>query len=438
MEDYQFSKVYKANSAAYSPGSTFIATASQNTVVIRSTSSLESIRTWACAVPDRSRGDSSSTHGVHEVIIDYLEWSPGGTHLLAFSHSNGLVWVFDLPKNEVVARVGGDVLEATWGGDFLLTQMERGLALYDLTSGRNLFIQNAQGYAWSPDRSYIAVSERHQGKQYVGVYDKKTLVRHFEVLSADTTHISWSPCGKWIALLDWTLSHHVFFYSPVGVYIGTYALDTSSNAAHDLVQSIKRTAWAPNGRHFAIGDSGGLVRIVESENWTSIASLRGYQGISIHEPVVPPWTGEPPSIVQFEPTTISPTGSAIHWLGFSPDGTVLFFGQENVLHIAAFLVDSVSPTPVIEATVSISFNASIRSVQYCPTSNRIAIVTRTRYLYLYDGLGVEGVEIPDAHSFGALSVRWAPDGSSVAICDKSSFCLVYEDPGAEDAKWDEM
>ncbi|CAK9783533.1 unnamed protein product [Cutaneotrichosporon oleaginosum] len=389
MEDYQFSKVYKANSAAYSPGSTFIATASQNTVVIRSTSSLESIRTWACAVPDRSRGDSSSTHGVHEVIIDYLEWSPGGTHLLAFSHSNGLVWVFDLPKNEVVARVGGDVLEATWGGDFLLTQMER---------------------------AAISSSRTRRGKQYVGVYDKKTLVRH-----------------------------HVFFYSPVGVYIGTYALDTSSNAAHDLVQSIKRTAWAPNGRHFAIGDSGGLVRIVESENWTSIASLRGYQGISIHEPVVPPWTGEPPSI----PTTISPTGSAIHWLGFSPDGTVLFFGQENVLHIAAFLVDSVSPTPVIEATVSISFNASIRSVQYCPTSNRIAIVTRTRYLYLYDGLGVEGVEIPDgkfiafasdiaAHSFGALSVRWAPDGSSVAICDKSSFCLVYEDPGAEDAKWDEM
>lgn len=33
------------------------------------------------------------------------------------------------------------------------------------------------GYAWSPDRRYLAVSERHHGKQYVGVYDAESIIR---------------------------------------------------------------------------------------------------------------------------------------------------------------------------------------------------------------------------------------------------------------------
>jgi hypothetical protein len=44
-------------------------------------------------------------------------------------------------------------------------------------------------------------------------------------------------------------------------------------------------------------------------------------------------------------------------------------------------------------------------------------------------------------SFGAISVHWAPDGGSAAVCDKNAFCLVYEeapDEGVENDKWDEV
>ncbi|BEI97961.1 hypothetical protein CcaverHIS631_0302600 [Cutaneotrichosporon cavernicola] len=359
MDNYQFSKVYGANCLAYSPGSTFIATALKDKVQVRSTSSLNCIRTWKCVLPD-----GPSTSGTQDVVIDNLDWSPSGTCLLAFSDSRGLVWVFDLAQDQVVARVGG-VLQAEWAEEDLLTQTEG----------------------------------------------------HFQVLASDITGISWSPCGKWLALLDWTLSYTVHFYSPVGVHVGSFVRDLSSASAHDMAQSIKRTAWSPNGRHFALGDSGGLVHVVESENWKSIASLR------------------------VERTTTTHSASPINWLGFSPDGTVLFFGQETVLHVYAFLLDPASSAPDIEPTVTVSFNAPIKSVQYCPTSNRIAVVTRTKFLYLYDGLGVEGVEIPEAESFNAISVHWAPDGNSAAVCDKNAFCLVYEeaaDQCAEDDRWDEL
>lgn len=150
------------------------------------------------------------------------------------------------------------------------------------------------------------------------------------------------------------------------------------------------------------------------------------------------------------------SSAAIHWLGFSSDGTVLYFGQDSVLHVYAFLLDPGSSTPDIEATVTITFNAHIKSVQCCPTSNRVAVATRTKFLYLYDGLGVEGVAIQEgmfrhllftfianlaADAFAAINVQWAPDGGSAAVCDRSSFCLVYEDGSnitVDDENWDEM
>lgn len=81
-------------------------------------------------------------------------------------------------------------------------------------------------------------------------------------------------------------------------------------------------------------------------------------------------------------------------------------------------------------------------------------MTRSRLLYIYDGLGVEGVEPPEGTLFSvfgqmlivtagrltAVRVQWAPDGASAALCDDSSFCLVYEGSNAmgEDDKWDEV
>lgn len=86
-------------------------------------------------------------------------------------------------------------------------------------------------------------------------------------------------------------------------------------------------------------------------------------------------------------------------------------GQETTLHIYAFLLDPGSSTPDIEPTVTISFNAPIKSVQCCPTSNRVAVVTRTKFLYLYDGLGVEGVEIQEGKLLQLRVLRVQPNHS---------------------------
>lgn len=136
--------------------------------------------------------------------------------------------------------------------------------------------------------------------------------------------------------------------------------------------------------------------VIESESWSPISTLR-MNGRNVpptwHEPAPGPgkkgiqqfYSGSP--VAQYGPVTT---------LGFSLDGTLLFFGQENSLHVYEFLVDATSAHPEIAPAAAVSFNAPVKAVECCPTTVRLAVVTRSRSLYLWDRLGVEGVDVPDS------------------------------------------
>lgn len=124
MDTYQFSKIYPATCIAYSPGSTFIATALFDKIVVRTTSTLECVRTWTCTLRDDTEG-----HTPDVPSIDHVEWSPGGAQILALSSATGVVWMFDLAQDGVVAKIGGDIVKAEWGEEDVLTQSERVSAL---------------------------------------------------------------------------------------------------------------------------------------------------------------------------------------------------------------------------------------------------------------------------------------------------------------------
>ncbi|KAL1405206.1 hypothetical protein Q8F55_008831 [Vanrija albida] len=100
-----------------------------------------------------------------------------------------------------------------------------GLSWHHIPTGTSRFIQYAQqaqkGHTWSPGHRYLALLERHSGRCYVGVYDSETLVRHFPV-STEATGVSWSPCGKRIAIWDWKVTYAISFYTPVGSAIGSF------------------------------------------------------------------------------------------------------------------------------------------------------------------------------------------------------------------------
>ena len=161
---YDFSQLYHASLLAYSPGSTFLATAHLNRIIIRSSSTLSIVRTFQCL--SQAQASSSKTS---DLIIDQLLWSADSLYLLAFSAKAHTAWIFGLTDDGPgdggeVGRISGDgvegIVRVEWGrGDRdVLTWSDHGvrarpktevilmgfqlkLSVYALKTGETSYIQ---------------------------------------------------------------------------------------------------------------------------------------------------------------------------------------------------------------------------------------------------------------------------------------------------------
>lgn len=100
MSGYDFSPLYRSAQSAVSPGSTFLATAHANRLIIRSSQNLAIVRTWeiqSLGSYDGSAGPSK-TSPARTATIDEVQWSGDGLYILAFSRAEQCVWVYALAQ----------------------------------------------------------------------------------------------------------------------------------------------------------------------------------------------------------------------------------------------------------------------------------------------------------------------------------------------------
>lgn len=171
---YDFSQLYHATSLAFSPGTTFTATAYQNRIIVRSSTTLSVVRTWICVSP--ASHSSLSPTRVGETV-DQLYWSSDSLYLLAFSSKSSSAWVFALTEDGdgeggELARIGGDGVEGLvrveWGklgrevlawSDYgvrtlkvthiLADRLQLRLTIYDLSTGNARYIQHPKSSYFS-------------------------------------------------------------------------------------------------------------------------------------------------------------------------------------------------------------------------------------------------------------------------------------------------
>lgn len=128
MSGYDFSHLFPANVLAFSPGTTFLAVAHQNRIIVRSTSTLQIVRTWECILSSEAQvalskesGFSSSVAGATSEIfsIDTLQWSGDSMYLLVHSREAKMAWVYGVAQEGEAARVAGMGVEGLskveWG-----------------------------------------------------------------------------------------------------------------------------------------------------------------------------------------------------------------------------------------------------------------------------------------------------------------------------------
>jgi hypothetical protein len=94
------------------------------------------------------------------------------------------------------------------------------------------------------------------------------------------------------------------------------------------------------------------------------------------------------------------TKGRITFLQFNTEGTLFYLGLDNVLQIYSFDSEVANTASggggtQIELLSAVQFCNPIKAIQWCPSFDRLGVVTRTRMLYLWDRLGVEGVDVPE-------------------------------------------
>ncbi|OWZ63020.1 hypothetical protein AYX15_04942 [Cryptococcus neoformans] len=496
---YDFSHLFPANTLAFSPGTTFLAVAHQNRIIVRSTSTLQIVRTWECILPPEATtsgpkelgSGSSVAEATSEAFsIDTLQWSSDSMYLLVHSKEAKMAWVYGVAQEGEAARVGGMGIEGLsrvkWGkGDrevLAWTEVDSKLYIYSLSSGEARLIQNvkssADGYTYSPDSRYLAVTEKHLGKEYIGVYDildGYNLLRHFPLLTVDVQGVSWSPCGKYIAAWDSPLSYSLHIHSAIGPHLTHFnpsspAFSLAPNETPGL--GLRALAWAPGGRWIAVGGWDGKVRIVESDGWRCVCVItcgtRANKTATVwREPH--DWLRDTRGrgIVQFDrqphpvtfpalrPDITKPyPRMGISHLTFDREATLLLIrldNQPNVVHIYSFLPTPASEQPTVVHAVSAIFSKEIKKAKWSPVKSKLSVVTRSGGVYFWDresgwieeesggnlecdreidgvtGGMMEGVGIPTRAEFPALDIHWSPDGRSLAIQDRDHFCLLYDE-----------
>ncbi|ORY78011.1 hypothetical protein BCR35DRAFT_342395, partial [Leucosporidium creatinivorum] len=129
-------------------------------------------------------------------------------------------------------------------------------------------------YSFRPtDGRYLAVAERHSGKDHVGIYDCAAwkLIRHFPLPSpsSDVADLAWSPCGRFIAVWEVLTDYILHIYTPDGRLLKTFTPYSSGWVG----LGIRKVEWHPTGDWLAVGGWDGKIRILTRLAWAPVAEL---------------------------------------------------------------------------------------------------------------------------------------------------------------------
>lgn len=258
-----FSPVYPCGSLlSLSPSNAYIATAEGNRVTVIDSSSLTPIREFLC----------------HDVITS-IQWSNDSELLLLPQYKRKLLQSFSI-TSDWKCKIDESIAGVVWcsfspDGRSLLSATEHQLRLniWSLLKKQCIYIKHpkisssTEGIQFSHSGKYLAVAERREFKDYIGIYSADDgnyeLIRSFPVETEDLVSFSFSPDDSYIAIQDTNLIHQFCVYSIDGRLIHRY-----SSYSHNL--GVKHMSWSKDSRFLAVASYDETVKIFYEGNWKEL------------------------------------------------------------------------------------------------------------------------------------------------------------------------
>lgn len=411
----------------FSPCGAYVAHAAGFKLLLREVDTLQIVQLYCC---------------IDE--IEGIEWSCDSEYVLCSIQKRGTAQVWSLSNREwhckidegpvglAHARFSPDGRHVLATADFRLR-----ITIWSLCDRSVFYIRFpkhvGKGLDFAPDGSVLALAERTNDKDSVGIFDPRGWkpIRQFGVASIDLEDLKWSPNSQVLAVIDTVLQYQVLLYASTGEHLQTYR-------PYDDALGVKTLAWHPHSHLLCIGSYDERARVLNSLTWQRLAELTHPERIRAafsDDAVV--WIEPEPSgqangyLAQRLPVDVpsqrpNPDKAnpkvGVGLLSWSRGGKFLVTRNDN-MPTALWIWDG--ETLLLHSLLL--QKASICDASWHPTKPLLAVATGGSAVYMWSPQGCRVAPLPMAHELNVTSLEWNPNGDSLILKDTDRFCACFLD-----------
>ncbi|KAK3725393.1 hypothetical protein LTR37_000363 [Vermiconidia calcicola] len=392
--------------------------------------------------------------------ITAIQWNEDGTHVAVVSARNIEIVDLDDASHRVRLDNGSAGLGRFASADFvgktqLLVTWEFGKAkLWNLSNGRGVELCDVKttcdGDSWQtrPDRRNagrrtLAVLSRPGADDLLNMYSLDLHKQHssIKVPTADARSLSWSPDGRWLAILDSPMAPiSVHFFTPDGHHFRSYP--THEGSSDGL--GVKSIVWSPDLQTVALTRYDGRIALLNTKTFTPLAIIEHTttidQRASPSHQQAPIWqeavsaSGErsyaavaqpvSPPLSRTKPST-EPSELGVAEASFSCDGSYLATRDERMLN-TVWIWDM----STLGAHAVLIQHSNVRKLHWHPTqSDTMMVDCGEGIAYLFSASSSSSPSPLTTSKVGSTVLSWLParsaSDSTILASTKSCFMLMW-------------
>lgn len=270
MSAFDFSEIHNGVRVAFSPNGKLVAAVDKTRLRIQNSDSLAIVGT-------RTNQDETNE----------LEWSPDSKFVLCamFKRKQVQIWAVEDEAFSCQIDEGlAGLTHARWAGDsrtvLTASEFQIRLTIWSLEDRKAKYIKfpkfSTKGISQSTSKKYLAVAERREHRDYIGIYSQEfwELIHRFKVDTTDLCDLSWSPDDRVLCCWDNPIDYRFLIYSPRGQMLAKFQ-------AYENALGIKSLSFSPKGRFLAVGSYDQKCRVFNNLTWRSLAEYHHTTPVSV-------------------------------------------------------------------------------------------------------------------------------------------------------------
>ena len=419
--------------ALFSPDNQLIAVTNGTKIIIKSLPNLDNIQVFS--FPE---------------LVSHIEFSPDSKHILAVMTKKNMIEARSIAEEDWLCKIEDNLsgaVYARWTPDsqhiIVFSDFQLKASVYSLIDKSICYIKNPKfpdkGLSFSNDGKFMALAERRDAKDYVGIYycGSWKLINHFITDTYDLNDILWSPDNNVIIVWETLLEYKLLVYCPATGILAKFQ-------PYQSALGIKAVNFSKGSEFLSIGSYDEKIRILNCLTWKLIVELEHQTSINEgsnvnlfkEEDLIESSFKNAKKSSQYIMKEINSSFKipSIKVLSDKPNPQ-LGIGLMEWSHDGQFIAsrnDNMPNTVWIWEIQSLTLKAillhmqPVKNFSWCPKNNDLAICTANGKIFFWSAEGASVCDVPyEGRNFNVTNLEWSSNGAFLLLFDKNECLIVY-------------